>query len=304
MDRANPFKTPCMSTPKTHGHLSADSEGLAGPGLPTTESVNPFFSDARNVGPATFLPGGLLFQMVETADGSLTARLGESETMHSLRGAFNETVYIYGTAFEVAQNELGIEEPTVFSLGLGLGYVEILSAALALKTGFKPRGESFELIEDLNTSFDRWARKKPLAQNQTSPPAAFVPPEIYDQIAIRTCEATKSDLVTLDTLRTSIGNALEEESWTLSGPLTPQTEITKKFNCVAFDAFSSKSTPELWTREFLDHFLTTACAEACVLSTYACTGNLKRALVDAGFELRIREGYASKRDSTLAVRKT
>jgi tRNA U34 5-methylaminomethyl-2-thiouridine-forming methyltransferase MnmC len=79
--------------------------------------------------------------------------------------------------------------------------------------------------------------------------------------------------------------------------------MTKRFNCIAFDAFSSKSTPELWTRDFLDHFLASACDDSCVLSTYACTGNLKRALIDAGFELRIREGYASKRDSTLAVRK-
>jgi tRNA U34 5-methylaminomethyl-2-thiouridine-forming methyltransferase MnmC len=39
-----------------------------------------------------------------------------------------------------------------------------------------------------------------------------------------------------------------------------------------------------------------------VLSTYACTGHLKRALIAAGFKLEIREGYASKRDSTLAYR--
>lgn len=276
MDTVNPFKTLGMSTPKIHGS-------------------NPFFSDARNVGPTTFLPGGLPFQMVETADGSLTARLGESETMHSLRGAFNETVYIYGTAFEVAQTELGIQEPTVFSLGLGLGYVEILSAALALKSGAKLQGESFELIEELNTSFENWA----YSQTQD----AFVSPEIYQQISIRTCEAMKSERVTVETLRAAIESALAEKSWILSGPLTPETKFAKKFDCIAFDAFSSKSTPELWTREFLDQFLKTACSETCVLSTYACTGHLKRALVDAGFELRIREGYASKRDSTLAIRR-
>lgn len=276
-----------MSLPKTHGHPDAPALVL--------EQHNPFFSDARNVGPATFLPGGLPFQMVETADGSLTARLGESETMHSLRGAFNETVYIYGTAFEVAQNELGIQEPTVFSLGLGLGYVEILSAALALKSGVKPQGESFELIEELNTSFTNWAH----SQSQE----AFVSPEIYQQIANRTCELMKSELVTVATLRTAVESALAEKSWILSGPLTPETKFARKFDCIAFDAFSSKSTPELWTREFLDQFLKTACNETCVLSTYACTGHLKRALVDAGFELRIREGYASKRDSTLAIRR-
>lgn len=261
---------------------------------------NPFFSDARNVGPATFLPGGLSFQLVETADGSLTARLGESETMHSLRGAFNETVYIYGTAYNVARQELGIVNPSVFSLGLGLGYVEILSAALALQANTEFCGESFELIDELNASFLAWANGA--TENQGSSPVSFVDPHVYDQIAKRTVDSLKSEIVTSTSLRTFISNALRKGDWKLSGPLTPTTTLSRKFNCIAFDAFSSKSTPELWTREFLDHFLATACEKACVLSTYACTGNLKRALVDAGFELRIREGYASKRDSTLAIR--
>ncbi len=291
MDEQKPFKPLFMSQSNSHGQSSASYQ------------ENPFFSDTRNVGPATFLPGGLAFQFVETADGSLTARLGERETMHSLRGAFNETVYIYGTAYETAQTELGISSPTVFSLGLGLGYVEILSAALALKSNVTPQGESFELIQELNTSFANWAHHNSINEN-TPPnsPSSFVAPEVYDQIAKRTCDSLKSELVTPQTLRTAIAKSLDENAWTLSGPLTPDIGFKKKFDCIAFDAFSSKSTPELWTREFLDCFLATACAERCVLSTYACTGNLKRALVDAGFKLRIREGYASKRDSTLAVR--
>ena len=72
-----------------------------------------------------------------TEDGSQTLRLGlgegASEAMHSLRGAFSETDYIYGEALRAA---LTRGWPlNVLSMGLGLGYVELLSAALFAKMG-------------------------------------------------------------------------------------------------------------------------------------------------------------------------
>lgn len=240
------------------------------------------------------------FFVVETADGSLTACFGEGETMHSLRGAFNETVYIYGTALDRARNALlaGVVSvtasnnfsPRTLSLGLGLGYVEILSAAYAVKSGETPRGESFESVDDLTSSFRAWVE---------GAPEVLVPHSLYEDVARRTFELTG---VSVTTIREALKAAIAKNDWRLSPAMTPTTSFSESFQCVAFDAFSSKSTPELWTREFLDHFLQTACATKCVLSTYACTGHLKRALKDAGFSLEIREGYASKRDSTLATR--
>ncbi len=228
------------------------------------------------------------FKLVETADGSLTAQFGEAETMHSLRGAFKETVYIYGTALDRARAV--VKNPRTLSLGLGVGYVEILSTAYALKAGETPRGESFESVGDLTSSFEAWLQ---------GGDEALVPHSLYDDITRRTSELTS---IPASAIRTALAKAVEVQDWSLRPAMTPATTFPMKFHCVAFDAFSSKSTPELWTREFLDHFATAACDPTCVLSTYACTGHLKRALVDAGFTLEIREGYASKRDSTLAER--
>ncbi|CAN5466394.1 hypothetical protein BH10BDE1_BH10BDE1_25350 [soil metagenome] len=228
------------------------------------------------------------FHLVETADGSLTAQFGEAETMHSLRGAFNETVYIYGTALDRARGT--VKSPRTLSLGLGVGYVEILSAAYALKAGETPRGESFELVDDLTESFRAWL---------SGVPEVLVPHSLYEDVTRRTSELTG---VPANAIRTALAKAVEIQDWSLRPAMSPTTTFPMKFQCVAFDAFSSKSTPELWTREFLDHFMKVACDTPCVLSTYACTGHLKRALVEAGFNLEIREGYSSKRDSTLATR--
>lgn len=239
------------------------------------------------------------FEVVVTDDGSYTARIGAGETMHSMRGALGETVYIYGSAFERIHQMLHAEAktPRILSLGLGLGFVEIVAAAVAVKFETPLSGESFELDPRLIQSFKNW-----VAGGAEIP--GHIPHMAYDKALEMTAAAYNlSSKIIQEKLIDALGN----ETWVLSGPLLPDTFRDRpierrRFNAVAFDAFSSKSTPELWTREFLDPFLKEACDTNCVLSTYACTGHLKRALVDAGFTLEIREGFASKRDSTLACR--
>lgn len=241
------------------------------------------------------------FEVVVTDDGSYTARIGAGETMHSMRGALGETVYIYGSAFERIHETLraAAKTPRILSLGLGLGFVEIVAAAVAVKFGTQLLGESFELDLRLIQSFKNWVAGGDEIPNH-------IPHMAYDKALEMT--ATAYDL-NANVVQAKLINAIDNETWVLSGPLLPNTFRDRplerrSFNAVAFDAFSSKSTPELWTREFLDPFLKEACDSNCILSTYACTGHLKRALVDAGFTLEIREGFASKRDSTLACRAT
>lgn len=239
------------------------------------------------------------FTFQQTADGSLTTRVGESETMHSLRGAFSETLYIYGSALDRSLS-LGLPMATL-SMGLGLGYIEILAAAHAVKHSYPLCGRSFEIVPALISSFEAWLNSAD-QNGQTvhvKDSTQEIPFHVYDGILVRTAEALA---VSERAIRSALDNALADSRWILDGAMTPATTFSTRFTTIAFDAFSSKSTPELWSREFLDPFLRDACAESCVLSTYACTGHLKRALVDAGFKLEIREGYASKRDSTLAVR--
>lgn len=237
------------------------------------------------------------FQFVPTEDGSLTARIGApglpqeecSEAMHSLRGAFSETMYIYGTALQKAADEKAPER--VLSMGLGLGYVELLAAAIALKAGRKVCGESFEIVPELRHYFEAWLAKTDLL------PRDFA--TTYDAILTRTADTIRVDA---HALRQALADAVASGAWLIRNELTPTTAFSEPFGCICFDAFSSKTTPDLWTEDFLRAFLQKAAAPRCVLSTYACTGALKRALRAEGFDVKIREGFSSKRDSTFASR--
>ncbi len=237
------------------------------------------------------------FQFVPTEDGSLTARIGApdapkeecSEAMHSLRGAFSETMYIYGTAIQKAADEGAPER--VLSMGLGLGYVEILATAIAAKAGRPVAGESFEIVPELRHYFEAWLARR------DDVPRDFA--TTYDSILTRTAEAIRVDA---HDVRDSLAKAVASGAWQIRAEMTPETTFSAPFGCICFDAFSSKTTPDLWTEDFLNQFLQKTASPQCVLSTYACTGTLKRALKSQGFDVKIREGFSSKRDSTFASR--
>jgi hypothetical protein len=244
-----------------------------------------------------------MFKFVETSDGSPSLRLGqedgESESMHSLRGAFSETVYIYGTAIETCFQENFT--PRILSVGLGLGYVEILAAALALKHGVREEslsGESFELVPELREYFRTWLFGAPSEQEGPPVPQEFS--AAYEMVLSRTAEHAG---VSAEAIRECLKKALAEGRWQIREALAAETGFTRRFGCICFDAFSSKSTPDLWSEDFLLGFLDKAPADQCVLSTYACTGALKRSLRARGFEVSIREGFSSKRDSTFALKR-
>ncbi|MCM2281959.1 MAG: MnmC family methyltransferase [Bdellovibrionaceae bacterium] len=237
------------------------------------------------------------FQFVFTDDQSPSLRFCRSaeefsESMHSLRGAFSETVYIYGAALSKAIAEKW--RPEVLSLGLGLGYNEVLSAALltAAQQAEDAYVESFESDEGLREYFTHWIRGD----------SSLVPDEFlraYDEILQRCAQHAQIDPAKVAaTLRLWLNSG----QLVLRGPLSATTQFSRRFCCFLFDAFSSKSTPELWQEAFLIDFLSATAREHAVFSTYACTGALKRALRSSGFTLEIREGFSSKRDSTFAFR--
>jgi hypothetical protein len=240
------------------------------------------------------------FIFESTADGSPTVRIvvdsaqgALSEAMHSLKGAFSETVYIYGEAIETSlKREFS---PAVLSMGLGLGYVELLAAALFLKSGVlaSARGVSYEIVPELRAWFQAWL----LGDDASGVPAEFQ--NAYSEILHRVSAHVGSNAGEVrDALKMLVG----DRRWLIKDALGAETEFNQRFTCICFDAFSAKTSPVLWKEEFLKSFLKNAAEESCVLSTYACTGTLKRALRDSGFKLDIRTGFASKRDSTFAVR--
>lgn len=236
------------------------------------------------------------FNFITTADGSPSLRFQEgeesySESMHNLKGAFGETIYIYGKAL-ATMIEMRFE-PHVLSLGLGLGYNEILSVALLAKADLLEQAEidSYEIDSDLRNYFFEWIHDGNL-------PTEFK--SAYDSIA----SLVESHVdVSIPKIKQALLTLLQNGRMRLREALGPNISLDRKYSCFLFDAFSSKTSPELWSEEFLTSFIQNTAETHAVFSTYACTGALKRSLRACNFDLEIREGFSSKRDCTFALRR-
>ncbi len=230
------------------------------------------------------------FEVIRTKDNSPSLRPktssgGPLELMHSHDGALSETLYIYGKACERLFEIL--DRPQILSVGLGLGYNELLTAALSLKYNKKFELLSFESEELLKESFKAWLLDK-------SSPLT----EIYNEILLNILSHLKMP----NDLATDIKNQLlNKDEWQLYGTLSPNSS-PKPVHGILYDAYSSKSTPELWTEEFLFWFLENFSQKDCLFVTYAATGVLNRILKNASFKRLNYKGFCSKREATWAVK--
>lgn len=221
------------------------------------------------------------FTIEITADGSPTLKLpNDGESMHHSGGAATETEYIYRSAIESCLKIW--PEAEIAVVGLGIGYIEISWAQIALNLNLrKTKFVSFETEEILKENFLKW-----LSSDVAS---------IYDQI----CFSLQFDSDVSAIKKLIAENILLNP---LKGDLQTEFDQKNSYNLVCFDAYSKKTNVEIWTEGFLDNFFEKSCHENCVVTTYACTGELKRILKKHNFTLLDRRRFKSTRDSTLAVR--
>jgi tRNA U34 5-methylaminomethyl-2-thiouridine-forming methyltransferase MnmC len=220
------------------------------------------------------------YRFFETADGSPTVFFtnadGVEEAMHSYHGAFSETDYIYGEGMRQLRELNGPYR--CLSLGLGLGYVEMLAAALLPEMQLVTFEKQPELIE----RFQAWLEDGALEPQWQ---------QTYDAIA-----------TLVSAPMNEIKERLLSDQWQVYGAIEDQVDqIPAQLNLICYDAYSKKASPELWQEELLSEILQRA-ANPCVFTTYSSNGALKRALRAAEFELKERSGFAGKRESTLALR--
>lgn len=233
------------------------------------------------------------FQVVTTADGSPSLGVADTngyvEKMHHAGGAMSETLYIYGAALE-----LMVEKGwpfRVLSLGLGLGYNEILAAAYAVRSRTSPQDSvllSFETERVLVTGFQSWVRGE-----------AGDFHALYEEILTRAGDAIG---VLRSDIKEWLGSALQAGRWEIRGAFPEEIHAVSDISCVLYDAFSNKMNRELWDESVLKNVMTQICAKNCVFATYAATGSLNRALRSSGFMRTDKVGFAGKRQSTFALR--
>lgn len=221
-----------------------------------------------------------------TKDGSPTLKASESgETMHHSGGAASETKYIYKDVLEWAYGCQAQLKTCV--VGLGLAYIEISWAQVLVRLSLKPTAHlyltSFETNEDLKKNFLNFINE----DGEVNSVYAEINRHLHAQADLSQVKEVLKQNVELESLR---------------GDLITCAPKDKKWNLICYDAFSSKTTEALWRKEFLDQFIREHCEEDCVFTTYACTGNLKKTLLQNRFSLIERKGFSGKRESTLALR--
>ena len=226
------------------------------------------------------------YRHVLTGDGSPTLSLGPTwEHMHALEGAFAETQYIYQPTIE--KSFKAVKNPVFLSLGLGLAYNELLIAFESLKHDQTPELiASYESVIPLRENFSDWLENKPVALTP-----------VYDEITNLYSEKYGINSATVKSLLLQL---LKNGKLKLLKAV--ETEIPVPSHAILFDAFSSKTSPELWDENFLNHFFEKSSALPCFVSTYACNGKLKRALRANSFTLAIQPGFGRKRHSIFAQR--
>lgn len=239
------------------------------------------------------------YKILNTEDGSPSMQILTNdkwcEPMHNLKGALSESFYVYYKAIEFSTNK---DWPLRFlSIGLGLGYNELMIAAHLLKHP-KPTDrpiyiESFEIIDELRSSFLEWLSGK-------EPQPQFIPLwTAYENI----CQLiSKKMLLNNMAIKAKLLELFLNSQWVLRKKLDQYTTFSRNFSCILYDFYSSKTHPEVWNEKVIQSILNHSADDNCVLASYSATGNLNRALRNNGFILENFPGFSGKRDSTFACK--
>lgn len=253
--------------------------------------------------------GPYLHQHVTTDDGSPTLAStnaeGVTETMHHRGGALSETLYIYGPAITLA-----VSRPVarVMSLGLGLGYNEILAAALCPEE-CSLRMITFEMDPSLTESFLAWIHGSETSRHRAA--YEWIENQLLTQHRPQSGaqSGNQPDAQRADFLSTLSASRPRERlrTWLRNGQFEvrgrfPEALATERFHAFLYDAFSRKMSDNLWSEFFLTQLLNRHAEADALFATYAATGDLRRALKKNQFEVIARKGFAGKKESLLGAR--
>ncbi|MCB0351311.1 MAG: hypothetical protein KDD38_09025 [Bdellovibrionales bacterium] len=247
-----------------------------------------------------FIENQTQYDFFDTADGSpsicLSSDMFRPEAMHHRQGALTESLFVYhGVLKEALEREC---PPQILSVGLGCGYNEMITVAhfLNTETGLPVDFylESFEGDLQLRQVFNNW-----LIDQAPDSPLEKSLSDTFERVSLLVAEHF---FVEHELLKATLRDLIEAKKINIREWLTTETDFSYRFGVIYFDAFSGKSTPELWTEDFLFNFLARASAPQSGLATYAATGALNRALKRSGFILKEQPGFSGKRQSTRAFR--
>lgn len=219
-------------------------------------------------------------EIIITADGSQSIRVpGLNVTYHSIHGAIQESLHVFIEAGFYGSGRLQRPEPyRVFEVGFGTGLNALLTLIEAEKAGVKVYYETIELF--------------PLNEQEISSLNYY---QILNRPDLQTvfekmhkCEWEKEVAITNFFTLTKKKNE----------PLNHST--LQPFNLIYFDAFAPNAQPELWTQEVFDKMYSLL-EPGGILVTYCSKGDVRRAMIAAGFQVEKLQGPPHKREMIRAT---
>lgn len=219
-------------------------------------------------------------EVIFTADGSPTIFIPSMHvTYHSKHGAVQESMHIFIKAglMHAAHNTKSIR---IFELGFGTGLNALLSLQFAIKHNLEIyyfTTELFPLYEEeyIQLNYSRHINDTSLhhyfLQMHACAPEQDI--EICPQF---TLHKTKQAVAAISQ--------------------------RKHFNLIYFDAFDPAAQPELWAKEIFDAMYSIMNNDA-VLVTYCSKGDVRRAMLAAGFTVEKLKGPPGKREILRAWKK-
>ena len=239
-------------------------------------------------------------QITEDGSHTLFSEMA-GQTYHSSHGAVQESWHIFisqliGQRSTVNEQQSWINGVlSVLEIGFGTGLNALLTAQWARENGVKVDYTTIELYplveeiyRELNYGQLLGDEELFLRLHEVEWDAGFV--EVTDNFAIRKC---KSDIV--EWLRNAQCTTNGLEPWR-------KMHNTQLFDVVYFDAFSPDAQPELWTEEVFRNVYALM-KEGGVMTTYCAKGDVRRAMLAAGFKVEKLQGPPGKRHILRAVKK-
>jgi len=215
-----------------------------------------------------------------TADGSKTIfDPGNGEHYHSINGALQESKHVFlesGLRHFLKQSNHRVV--SVLEVGFGTGLNFLLTAQYAIDhhlslhyTGIEAYPLSPDMIRESGYS-------------------KYISREVWDLFLAKYEQALQRETLFSPFIH-----------WEVVRQKMAAFETGKQFDLLYFDAFSSVSQPEMWTREALSgvcrHLKTGG-----LFVTYAMNGNLKRSMQALGFRLEKIPGASGKREMGRATK--
>lgn len=225
------------------------------------------------------------FQITEDGSHTLFSEMA-GQTYHSSHGAVQESRHIFiDAALAKAQNDMGNARLSVLEIGFGTGLNALLTAQWARENGVKIEYTTIELYplreevyRELNYGRLLGDEGLFLRSHEADWDAGFV--QVGENFAIRKC---KSDIV----------------EWLCNEECGMRNE--ELYDVVYFDAFSPDAQPELWSEEVF-RCVYGLMRRGGVLTTYCAKGDVRRAMLAAGFGVEKLQGPPGKRHILRAVK--